>query len=325
MPQVVRVGFVGAGGIANSHLKEQMGVPDIKVAAVTDASREAAEAMAGKTGASVWDSPAEMVKGEQLDALFLFLPPFAHGEAERVAIEHKIPFFIEKPVGLDSGLMREIAAEVERQNLLTSAGYMNRYRKGVNRVRELLDKDPAILGLGGWWGGTPGRHPWWIDRTKSGGQFHEQVTHTVDLARYFFGEADEVFAVAARGFNKDLPGYSMDDAAAVTIKFKGGGIASLMASVSSNAGGRIFLDIHSLKHNFHFTEWDHRLVIKTKGEEEKVDGEPNIFAIEDAAFIEAVRTGDRSGIRSTYADAVKSAELSLAANQSIDSGKPVEL
>jgi hypothetical protein len=34
-----------------------MGVPDIKVAAVTDDSREAAEAMAGKTGASVWDSP----------------------------------------------------------------------------------------------------------------------------------------------------------------------------------------------------------------------------------------------------------------------------
>ena len=45
----------------------------------------------------------------------------------------------------------------------------------------------------------------------------------------------------------------------------------------------------------------------------------------DSTFIEAVRTGDGSAIRSPYPDAAKSAILSIAANQSLETGLPVHL
>ena len=326
MADVVRLGFIGAGGIARAHLEAMSKVTGAEIVAVTDAVPAAAQAMAEKTGAKVYDSAANLASDAGVDALFIFLPPFAHGDAERAALSANLPFFIEKPVGLDPGFLNEIAAEVENLGLLTSVGYMTRYRESVQRVREIVHEDPAIMAFGGWWGGSPGSHPWWTNKKKSGGQFHEQATHTVDLARYLFGEAVEVYAAAANGFNKGIPKYSMDDAVTVTIKFAGGGIANLMASCSSNAGGSLFMDLHSLNHNFHFTEWNHNVVIKAKGgEPEEIKGEDGIFAIEDQVFVDAVRTGDRSGIRSSYADGVKTSLVSIAANKSLKTGKPVRL
>jgi predicted dehydrogenase len=322
----IRIGFIGAGGIARSHAEGHAKIADCELVGVTDVHAPAAEKMAADFGGKSYGSAAEMLKESAPDAVFIFTPPFARGEGERAVLAAKIPFFIEKPLANDKGLMAEIAAEVQKQNLLTSTGYMTRYRKSVARAKEIVKEDPAILGYGGWWGGSPGNHPWWTDMSKSGGQFHEQATHTVDLARYLFGEAVEVYAAGAHGFNKGIPNYTMDDAVTVVIKFAGGGIANLMASCSSNAGGGIILNISCLNHNIKFNEWRHDVLIESKGgNTEGIRGENNIFEIEDAVFIEAVRSGDRSGIKSDYADGMKSALLSLAANESVKSGKPVSL
>jgi len=322
----IRVGYIGAGGIARSHAEGLARIEGAPMVGVTDVHAPAAEELAAKHGAKAYASAAELIKDCAPDALFIFTPPFARGEAERAALAARVPFFIEKPLALDKGLMAEISAEAQKLNLITSTGYMTRYRKSVARAREIVKEDPAILGYGGWWGGSPGNHPWWTDMSKSGGQFHEQATHTVDLARYLFGEAVEVYAAAARGFNKGIPNYTMDDAITVAIKFAGGGIANLMSSCSSNAGGGIILDISCLNHNIKFKDWDHHVTIENRdGTSEGIRGERNIFEVEDRVFIDAVRTGDRSGIKSDYTDGMKSALLSLAANESAKSGKPVAL
>ncbi len=330
MAKIVRLGFVGAGGMAKAHTDALKTVPDVEIAAFTDVSRPRAEAMAAEWKATVYDTPAQMMAEGGLDAVYILLPPFAHGEAERAALTHRLPFFVEKPIGLDLGMVKELAAEVEHQGLLTGAGYMNRYRKSVQTARERLQSDPAILAYGGWWGGSPKGDPstgigsWWRDRHKSGGQFHEQVTHTVDVVRYLLGDAEEVFAYAATGFNNDIPGYDIDDAATVAIRFQNGGIANLMSSISSNAGGGVNLHVHSLTTNYDFSGWEHSLVIRQKdAEPEEIKGEDNIFGIEDAAFLQAVRTGDGSGVLSNYPDAAKTLAITVAANQSIATGKPV--
>jgi predicted dehydrogenase len=328
MDAATRIGFIGAGGVANAHADALAEIDQAEIVAVTDPQAERAEKMAEKTGATVFDSPESLAADAGVDVLFIFVPPNAHGSPEQAALKHKIPFFIEKPVGLDPGQMSEFVKEVERLKLLTSVGYMNRYRKGVQRTRELLAQEPPIMAYGGWWGGSPtADNWWWTDRAKSGGQFHEQVTHTTDLARCFFGEAAEVYAAAANGFNVKPEGYDMDDAATVAIRFHNGGVVNLMSSASSNAGGDIFLNVHSLNRNFHFTGWEHSVTIKTKDEEEpeEIAGEDNIFAVEDIAFFEAVRENDPTKILCTYPDGVKSALISIAANKSVQTGKPVEV
>jgi len=331
----LRLGIVGCGGIGVTHLRGLVKNPFVELTAFCDVKINQARNVAQQfcPEAHVFNNAETMIDLVRPDILYFCIPPFAHG-IEHTAIEHEIPFFVEKPIHLDLDQAKHIASEAERKKVLTSVGYMNRYRKGVQRVREVLKEDPPILLLGGWIGGTPrfdASAPifsWWVDKAKSGGQFHEQVTHTVDLARYLCGEVVEVHAYPARGLNKGTaPNYNIEDASVVGLKFRNGAVGTLWASCSSNAGeGGVSLTIYGLRTTALFTKWEHnlRLLQVDKGHEE-ILGEPNIFEIEDNAFIEAVRSNDESKILCPYSDAVKTLEITLAANMSMDTGIPVRI
>ncbi len=340
----LRIGFIGSGGMADAHLKgladaEQF--PEVQLAAFCDIAIERAQAQCDKYpehNPTAYASPQTMIAEAGLDACYVLLPPFAHGDAERACIEGHVPFLTEKPIGLDLGLLRELRDEVKSQNLMAAAGYMNRYQPSVKRAKEAMSSDEAVLAYGWWLGGPPlqreGKTPfimqWWAKKERSGGQFHEQVTHTVDLARYFLGDAVEVFAHATTSFNHKLSnlveGYNIDDALTTSIKFKNGAIASLMASVATPVGGNITLDIYGTKSTVKFSGWGHDATIMRQDEEpEIVKSAGEIFAIEDRAFLDAVQTGDARKILAPYVDSFKTAQITIAANQSAQSGKPVEI
>ena len=328
----VRIGFVGCGGIAEAHMKGLVKREDVEITAFCDVNEERAGRMAeryGAKGARVFADAKEMFKTVELDAAYFCLPPHAHG-SELYAVEAGVPFFVEKPINLYLSQAQEILAAVKERGMITSVGYMNRYRKGVQTVRELLRDDPPILVLGGWIGGTPrareGIWSWWIVKEKSGGQFHEQVTHTVDLVRFICGEVEEVHAYVAKGLNVGAPeGYSIEDAWVVNMKLKGGGVANLWASCSANAGGGgVTLSIYANRTTALFSGWEHSLRLLRAGEEERrIPGEPNIFEIEDAAFVEAVKKGDPSSIACDYEDGFKTMKVTLAACESAEKGEPV--
>jgi predicted dehydrogenase len=178
---------------------------------------------------------------------------------------------------------------------------------------------------------------WWPIKEKSGGQFVEQVIHTVDLVRYLAGEVVEVEAFAANGFNKKLsnivPNYTNDDAMVVNMKFESGGVGCIMACCASPQGGGVFLNLWAGGHTAKFTDWDHHLELYRANESGKEnirgDGEitapDTIFTLEDRAFITAVKTGNGSGIRSPYGDGVRTTLVTLAANESLEKGGPVRV
>ena len=326
--------------MAEAHLRGLPSFPEVEIAAFCDVVPAKAARLADQYGAKAFTDPREMFAAKKLHCVYILLPPFAHGDAERAAIEAKVPFFVEKPIGMDLPVLREIAAGVKAANLITAVGYMNRYRKSVQRARAVFQQDPPILAYGGWLGGRPrgsgagdGIGSWWVQRSKSGGQFVEQVTHTVDLVRYLLGDAEEVFATATRAFNKGKEGtplnYDIEDASLVNIKFKSGAIANLMASCATNVGGGVTLNVFSENHAAFFTGWEHSLrLLAERGEEtreETITGEENIFALEDRVFIDAVKSGDRAKIGTDYTDGLKTAEIAVAANRSMDTGEPVRL
>lgn len=252
------------------------------------------------------------------------MPPFAHGEAEYAALSRGIPFLVEKPLSNSLDTARRVLERVEATGTLAAVGYMNRYRRGVARARELLAGDPPILAHGGWIGGTPGV-PWWRVRAESGGQIVEQTTHIFDLVRYVIGEPDTVFAMGAHGFVQDMPGYDVEDASVVAVRFRNGAVGSLVSSCAGRTGaGGVHLSVTAVHHQIDFSGWDSAVVIaKSRIEEEHIAGEPNIFEMEDAAFLRAVETGNRTGVLSPYADAIRTLAFTLAAVRSLDTAEPV--
>ena len=339
----IRVGLIGSGGISKAHLPHLSTSPDVEIAAFCDVIVERAQKRADEYGGNVYDDAAKMLEAENLDAAYILIPTYAHGAPERACIAAGVPFLVEKPMGLDPEDLRKLAKEVADSGLIAMAGFMNRYRQSVNRAKAIFTEDPAILMDGAWISGPPvvregdyfANNPigqWWPVKEKSGGQFVEQVIHTIDLARYLGGEVVEVYAFAARGFNQKLsnivPNYTNDDAMVVSCKFAHGGIANLMASCSTPVGGGVFLNVWAGQHTVRFTEWAHHAQIFTAGEKETetIKGDiDDIFPTEDRVFIDAVKTGDRSKIKATHADGVRTTLLALAANESLVTGQPVKI
>ena len=318
----VRLGFIGTGGNANRHIRDLKTIGGTELVAFCDVVLEKAESAAQEHNGKAYQDYGEMLDREKLDAVYISIPPFAHGGPERAVIKAGLPMFVEKPVHMDARDARQIAKMVEEAGLITAAGYQERYLDIIDKARELLKDHQVGFFMGYWMGGMPGK--WWPEKAKSGGQVLEQTTHEIDLARYLFGEVKTVHAVQRTGLVPDAD-YDVEEASAVSMEFESGVFGVMFSACFIKAGLRrsgldIFCADGSLEYRLR------KSLILTTAEETQTWEVKNKCTIDmDSTFVEAVRTGDGSKIRSPYPDAVKSAELSIAANESLETGGVIHL
>ncbi|MGQ9683467.1 MAG: Gfo/Idh/MocA family protein [Anaerolineae bacterium] len=322
----MRISFIGCGGIARHHADGLCKRDDVTFAGACDTEMGRAQDFAGQYGGAAFASVEEMLDQIRPDAVWICVPPFAHGAPELACAARRIPFLVEKPIANTMETALTVQEALERTRTLAAAAYMTRYRAGVARAREILAGDPAILLHGGWIGGTPGV-AWWRIKSLSGGQILEQTTHTFDLVRYLVGEPSLVYAVGTRGRVSDLPGYDVEDASSVSIRFRNGAVGSLLSCCACQGGGGVHLTIAARQHYIQLSGWEHTAAIRHERHEgeERIEGEKDVFAVEDSAFMQAVETGDVIPVRSPYADAVKTLAFCLAANRSLETGEAVEV
>ena len=316
----LKVGFIGTGGIARNHL-ENLKKLDVEYVAMCDVDEARARQAAEQYGGKPYTDFRRMLDEVEMDAVWVCLPPFAHGDAEAAVIERGVHMFVEKPIALTLDLARELEEKIKAAGIITSVGYQWRYQESVATAKAKLGEEPIGMMLGYWVGGMPGVW-WWRRRETSGGQVVEQTTHIFDLARYFGGEVKEVYAAHAQRFlHKEVENFNVDDVGTVTLKFESGAIANI--SSGCIAPYRVGLDIIAKNKVFSITS--HGLTTVAGGDRETLSFSDNAYLEEDRAFLEAIQTGDRSKIRSDYSDAVKTLQVTLAANESAACGAPVAL
>ena len=317
MPSEIRVGFIGTGIIATSHMQNLAKMEGVRIAALCDISPANLAKAQKAFGGNTYTSHLEMLERERLDCVYVCIPPFAHAGQELDVLARGIALFVEKPVTLDLDLGRRIAEEVERRKVVSCCGYHWRYYDTVDRARELARANQIGLVLGRWLGGI-WMAPWWKVKALSGGQMVEQTTHMFDLARYLVGDVLAVSALGYRGLVHDVEGYTLDDASTVNLRFASGAIGNITSTCVLGRGGGAGLSLVGRNLILEISPTSLRV-----GDAEKVtEYAPKVPALEaeDLAWIEAVRSGDGSTLRSTYADALKTAAVTLAATRSIEQG-----
>ena len=320
----VRLGFVGTGGIANQHIRNLEKMEGVELAAFCDTDPQRAQKAASEhAGAKAFSNVDDMFDGVKLDGLYICVPPMAHGEAEFKAIERGLPFLVEKPLGIDTALPEEIGRRVAEKKLLTAVGYHWRYHDAIAEARRALADSEIGMALGYWMGGMP-MVPWWRSMAGSGGQFVEQTTHIVDLLRALCGEVTEVYAAyALRVMDRQVEGTDVPDVGTVTLKLASGAVATISNCCLLPVGHHVGLDVYTDRGVLEIR--GDELREKTKEGTRAVRNESNPYFVEDEAFVHALRTGDSSRILSDYADALRTHAVTVAANESAASGKPVAL
>lgn len=318
----VKLGFIGTGGMASAHMRNlNDNFEDVEFTAMCDISEARAKHCAQEFGGNAYTDFRVMYDKEELDAVYICTPPFAHGEQERIACERGIAMFIEKPIHSELEPAVVINDYIEQTGVITSVGYHWRYGGNAQNAKAMLDAEPQILGaLGYWIGGLPGT-PWWRVRAQSGGQHVEQTTHIFDLARFLIGsDGKTVHGVAASGSMTDIPNYDVDDISMVNIEFQNGTVANIVSSCAMAGYGRVQLEVFC-----------RGLVVTVGGPNNfnrKGETEPLSSAggqDRDRVFIDAVKSGDNSEILSSYSDALQTLRIMLAASTSFRTGKAVDL
>lgn len=314
----INVGFVGAGGRARGHLRVLSRIEDVDIVALCDVKEDVARSAASEFGGAVYTDYREMLDKEDLTAMYVVVPTFAHYDAEILAAQQGVHMLLEKPVvpTMEKGL--EILEAVQKSGVLTSVGYQQRYTGGAKQGREFLrDKDVAMA-TAYRWGGLPGT-PWWRVMAQSGGQIVEQTTHQVDLLRYLVGEVAEVHAYYATRALNDVENLDIPDVYALSLQFENGAVGTLSSTcVLRNGGGSNGIDV--MMRDMRATVGGNGVTVFPSGAAE-VGEMPESEDI-DEVFMDAIRTGDGSGILSDFEDGLRSLDISLAANKSAETGQP---
>jgi myo-inositol 2-dehydrogenase/D-chiro-inositol 1-dehydrogenase len=320
---VVRIGFIGTGNIAQLHLQRLQQIEGAEIVALCDLDLERAEAAQKKFGGIAYNDSHQMLDKERLDAVYVCIPPFAHLDQELEAVERGIHLYVEKPITLDVELGKRIEQAIQQRGVIAACGYNWRYLDTVERLKSLVDQEPIGLAVGHWFGGVP-RASWWKNRYQSGGQLVEQTTHIVDLARYLLGNVAEVGAYGFQGLINDIPGYNIEDASVVVLKFQGGTIGTITSScLLTGGGGTAGLTLLGRDLRVDCEAGKLRIERLRQVQEFIPEGDPYLRASQ--AFLEAVATGDGTGIRSTYADGLRTVQVTLAANHAMRTGQTVRL
>jgi myo-inositol 2-dehydrogenase/D-chiro-inositol 1-dehydrogenase len=234
---VCRIGFVGTGGVAARHAAVLAAFDDVELVAATDVDPRRVAEFARRHGMSAV-ADVETLLARQVDAVYVCVPPFAHGALEAELAAAGVALFVEKPLAIDGATADQIGQQLAAADVLTRVGHHWRCATPVHRARELLAGREIRLISGSWWDKVP-PVGWWTDRDRSGGPLIEQAVHLLDTARVLAGDITQVHAWSAG----PVPGGSVDAATAAVLRFACGAVGTLSSTCVLDGKHRAGLEI----------------------------------------------------------------------------------
>ncbi len=307
----LRVGFVGAGRSARRHAEVLGGFADVRVAGVADPEFDRAQALAAPFAARAFATHGRMLAEIALDALFICVPAAAHGQPERAALAHGLPFLVEPPLALEAGLALEIAAAVQEIGLVTAVALPWRYSVAVEAARRALAEDPPHLLAGRWLEQPAARHSWNRLNGVSGHSL-AKATRILDVARLLAGEITDVRAVTSGRVSEELPRLGEPVSAAAILRFASGAIGSLASTRLPRWERSVELSVFTGARILRLTERD--LV-----EDPATTAAEDLMRRQDRAFIDAV-LGHEDKVRANYAEALGAHLAAIALSCSARTG-----
>jgi len=319
---VVRVGVIGAaGGMGRSHLKRIAPMEEVEVTALCDLNAQGLAEVQKEYGGKTYSSADELLAAD-VDAVYVCLPPGGHKDIDKKVVESGRHLFTEKPctMYLDEGVA--VLEAARKSGVITCVGYGVRYGANAQQLKKLLAEKPVGLVEVNRWAGLPGGKGWYLKMELGGGQFVEMITHQIDMLRYWLGEVSHVHACYSYKLHQGMEGVTIPDNQSMIMKFDCGTVGVVTGSVA--------MVNHYVMETRIVTKEG---VVEMSGREVKIHPEgaielPEAPALKadniDTAFIQAIVENDQSIILSDYEDGLKSAALSIAANESAETGQPVE-
>jgi predicted dehydrogenase len=249
MKQKVRIGLLGYGKVANLHAEALRDTVNGELAAIAGTfAPKVRDAFAEKWGVKARESAEEMVAKDHIDAVIVATPHPQHKACALEALNAGCHTLVEKPMAVTTADCDEMIAAAKKAGKILAVGTQRRYFPACARMREAIDAgkigkpvlcQATILGWrdNAYYQSDPWRGKW---STEGGGVLINQAPHQIDLMNWYMGgEIEEIKGFCAN-FNHSY--IEVEDSAVAIVKYKGGGLASVLFSNSQKPG--LYAKVH---------------------------------------------------------------------------------
>ncbi len=240
----LRFALVGCGDIGAGNARAVSRAANTELVLVHDTEPALAAAVAAEYGGRVVATLEQALDPARVDAVLLSVPHDLHLPLVEQAALAGLHIVVEKPLAVDLAAALAAVEVAERAGVTLSVCFPYRYEAAPAAARALVrsgalgafqgaavvfhaDKPPSY-----WQGGFSGRaaSDWRSSRARAGGGVMiMNLAHHVDLLRFVSGcDAVEVSAVARQAAGRDV-----EDSVAVSVRFEGGAVGTLLGSAST--------------------------------------------------------------------------------------------
>jgi predicted dehydrogenase len=243
----LRAALVGCGKVGHTHAAALRGMNGAELVAVCDAQAERAAAFAARYGGRPFSDVAAMLRDARPDAVLIATPHPLHAAPAIVAAAAGAHVLVEKPLAANLADCDAMIAATRKAGVYLGVISQRRLYEPVRRMKAAIDagklgrpalgvfimyswRDPA------YYASDPWRGKW---DTEGGGVLVNQSPHQLDLLQWFMGPIEEINGAWA---NVNHPSVEVDDTAVAVLRFKNGGVGSIVTSVAQRPG--IYTKVH---------------------------------------------------------------------------------
>ena len=326
--QKISIGIIGFGRIGNVHLQNLLRnnrytvkyVCDIKP--IGDFNKKYPEI-------TYVQDYHEILQDQEVDAVLIGTPTNLHPEMIMEAAKAEKHILCEKPIGFDLHAIMDAYHEVQQHDIIFQLGFNRRFDDDFLNIRNQIEKigKPQILKITS---RDPEVPP--IEYVKnSGGIFMDMAIHDFDMARYMFGEVEEVYVNGATLINPEISKYGDIDTAIISLKFENDSIGVIDNSRQAVYGYDQRLEVfgsegmlHNTNHLNHNTTFSARQGVQL----EKpmyffLERYKQSYATEMEYFADSILTN--APIACTITDGIMAVKIAQAAAESFATGKAVSV
>lgn len=236
----MKVGILGAGGIAVSMAKTIREMPQVSNFAVASRSLEKAEKFASRYGVEkAYGSYEELVCDPEVDLIYVATPHSHHFEHMKLCIEHGKPVLCEKSFTRNASQAKEILALAEEKKVFVTEAIWTRYMPMRTKLDEIVAS--GVIGKPQSLYATLSYPILHIERIAepalAGGALLDVGVYPINFASMVFG--DKIKEISAHAVLTDK---GVDAADSITFTYEDGKMAVLHcdARTAGNRQGCIY-------------------------------------------------------------------------------------
>jgi predicted dehydrogenase len=247
----MRLGLIGAGGIAQTYVQALAHSTTAELVGIADVRASAAQALAERLGCPAFSSHEDLLVQSKCEAAIVCTPPVTHPEICCELLDGGLHVLCEKPLAIGPDEARAMVTAAERSGSQLTMASKFRYARDVVEAKSIVASGligDVVLFENAFTSRVEMKNRWNSDPTISGGGvLVDNGTHSVDILRYFLGPLVEIQVVEGRRV-QDIP---VEDTVRVFVRSASGVMGSIDLSWSLNKELPYYISVYGSTGTLH--------------------------------------------------------------------------